>query len=124
MTPSKKMNLLHGILEFQKFSQRGLVAVNQFLFEYLLSWDGMENARIIFELFEYLSFKSEEGIHKIYLKLHTIKYNLLFFNLELRNRFLDKLYAIFITGDELIYRMVINSLTKLLCNLVSLIIIH
>lgn len=62
MKSSNKTIFLQEILEFQKFSQRGMVAVNQFLFEYLLSWDGMENARVIYELFEYLSFTSEEGI--------------------------------------------------------------
>ncbi|VVC39496.1 Centromere protein I [Cinara cedri] len=94
--PSKKSKFLLEILEFQKFAQRGLAVINIFIFEYILSWDGMDNARIIYELFEYLSFSSEE---------------------ELKNRFLEKLYAIFITGDELIYRMVINSLTNLLCNM-------
>jgi len=92
----KKTKFLQEILEFQKFAHRGLTAVNMFIFQYIISWDGMENSRIIYELFEYLSFTSEE---------------------ELKNRFLEKLYAIFITGDELIYRMVINSLTNLLCNL-------
>ncbi|XP_060840913.1 uncharacterized protein LOC132921748 [Rhopalosiphum padi] len=92
----KKTKFLQEVLEFQKFAHRGLTAVNMFIFQYIISWDGMENSRIIYELFEYLSFTSEE---------------------ELKNRFLEKLYAIFITGDELIYRMVINSLTNLLCNL-------
>ncbi|KAE9532777.1 hypothetical protein AGLY_009858 [Aphis glycines] len=94
--PLKKTKFLQEILEFQKFAHRGLTAVNMFIFQYIISWDGMENSRIIYELFEYLSFTSEE---------------------ELKYRFLEKLYAIFITGDELIYRMVINSLTNLLCNL-------
>ncbi|KAF0771388.1 Centromere protein I [Aphis craccivora] len=94
--PLKRTKFLQEILEFQKFAHRGLTAVNMFIFQYIISWDGMENSRIIYELFEYLSFTSEE---------------------ELKHRFLEKLYAIFITGDELIYRMVINSLTNLLCNL-------
>ncbi|XP_050539337.1 centromere protein I-like isoform X2 [Daktulosphaira vitifoliae] len=93
---SKKLKLLQDVLMFQKFAHRGLVAVNKFIFEYLLSWDGIQYARIIYELFEYLTFTSEE---------------------ELRTKFLEKLHAIFISGDELIYRMVINSLTNLLCNL-------
>ncbi|XP_025198236.1 uncharacterized protein LOC112596687 [Melanaphis sacchari] len=92
----KKTKFLQEVLEFQKFAHRGLTAVNMFIFQYIISWDGMENSRIIYELFEYLSFTSEE---------------------ELKNKFLEKLFAIFITGDELIYRMVINSLTNLLCNL-------
>lgn len=94
--PLKRTKFLQEILEFQKFAHRGLTAVNMFIFQYIISWDGMENSRIIYELFEYLSFTSEE---------------------ELKYKFLEKLYAIFITGDELIYRMVINSLTNLLCNL-------
>lgn len=94
--PSQKTKFLQDILEFQKFAHRGLTAVNIFIFQYILSWNGIENSRVIYELFEYLSFSSEE---------------------ELKNRFLEKLYAIFITGDELIYRMIINSLTNLLCNL-------
>ncbi|XP_060860974.1 uncharacterized protein LOC132938260 [Metopolophium dirhodum] len=93
---TQKSKFLHEILEFQKFAHRGLAAVNIFIFQYIISWDGIENSRVIYELFEYLTFTSEE---------------------ELKNSFLEKLYAIFITGDELIYRMVINSLTNLLCNL-------
>ncbi|XP_029344429.1 uncharacterized protein LOC100166553 isoform X2 [Acyrthosiphon pisum] len=93
---SQKSKFLNEILEFQKFAHRGLAAVNIFIFQYIISWDGIENSRVIYELFEYLTFTSEE---------------------ELKNSFLEKLYAIFITGDELIYRMVINSLTNLLCNL-------
>jgi len=61
LTPAKKANFLQEILEFQKFAQRGLSAVNLFIFEFILSWDGMEHARVIYELFEYLSFTSEEG---------------------------------------------------------------
>lgn len=61
LTTSKKASLLQEILEFQKFAQRGLTAVNLFIFKYLHSWDGMEYARIIYELFEHLSFTSEEG---------------------------------------------------------------
>lgn len=61
MTPKKKTKFLHEILEFQKFSHRGLVAVNRFIFQFILSWDGMAYARIIYGLFEYLSFTSEEG---------------------------------------------------------------
>lgn len=115
---SKKLNFLQQILEFQKFAQQGLIAVNIFIFKYMLSWDGMEYAPIIYELFEYLSFTSEEGILiKYFMKL----YLLIFIYLELKISFLEKLYAIFITGDELIYRMTISSLTNLLCNLVSLI---
>lgn len=58
---TKKTKFLQEILEFQKFSQRGLVAVNLFIFEYIISWDAMECAWIFYELFEYLSFTSEEG---------------------------------------------------------------
>jgi len=59
--PLKKTKFLQEILEFQKFAHRGLTAVNMFIFQYIISWDGMENSRIIYELFEYLSFTSEEG---------------------------------------------------------------
>lgn len=126
MTSLKKTKFLQGILEFEKFAHRGLTVVNVFIFEYILSWDGMEYARVIYELFEYLSFTSEEGC--IYLKyisnvcsvyLLVITYIYLFY-LELKVKFLENLYSILITGNELIYRMVINSLTNLLCNLVSL----
>lgn len=69
---SKKLNFLQQILEFQKFAQQGLIAVNIFIFKYMLSWDGMEYAPIIYELFEYLSFTSEEGILiKYFIKLYT-----------------------------------------------------
>lgn len=61
LTPSKKQSFLQEILDFEKFAQQGLTAVNKFIFKYLLSWDGMEFARVIYELFEYLSFNSEEG---------------------------------------------------------------
>jgi len=61
LIPSKKSSFLQEILEFQKFAQQGLTAVNKFIFKFLLSWDGMEFARVIYELFEYLSFTSEEG---------------------------------------------------------------
>jgi len=59
--PLKRTKFLQEILEFQKFAHRGLTAVNMFIFQYIISWDGMENSRIIYELFEYLSFTSEEG---------------------------------------------------------------
>uniref|UniRef100_A0A2S2QW82 Centromere protein I n=1 Tax=Sipha flava TaxID=143950 RepID=A0A2S2QW82_9HEMI len=95
---TKKTKFLQEILEFQKFAHRGLVAVNLFIFKYIISWDGMQCAWILYELFEYLSFTSEE---------------------ELKNRFLEKLFPIFITGDELICKIIIKSLTNLLCNLVS-----
>lgn len=61
MTLPKKTKFLQEILEFQKFAHRGLVVMNKFMFEYLISWDGMEYARIIYDLIEYLSFTSEEG---------------------------------------------------------------
>lgn len=61
MTLPKKTKFLQEILEFQKFTHRGLVVMNKFMFEYLLSWDGMELARTIYDLIEYLSFTSEEG---------------------------------------------------------------
>lgn len=58
---SKKTKFLQEVLEFQKFAHRGLRVVNDFIFQYIISWDGMENGRVIYELFEYLSFTSEEG---------------------------------------------------------------
>lgn len=58
---SQKSKFLHEILEFQKFAHRGLSAVNLFIFQYIISWDGIENSRVIYELFEYLTFTSEEG---------------------------------------------------------------
>lgn len=65
---TKKTKFLQEILEFQKFAHRGLVAVNLFIFKYIISWDGMQCAWILYELFEYLSFTSEEGyILKLFL---------------------------------------------------------
>ncbi|XP_050419682.1 uncharacterized protein LOC126832782 [Adelges cooleyi] len=92
----KKKKFLYDILQFQKFAHRGLAAVNGFIFQYLLSWDGIQYVRIVYELFEYLSFTSEE---------------------ELKIRFLEKLHALFISGDEIMYKMIITSLTNLVCNL-------
>lgn len=61
LTSLKKTKFLQEILEFEKFAHRGLTVVNRFIFEYILSWDGIAYARVIYELFEYLSFTSVEG---------------------------------------------------------------